>query len=170
MQGPQTTIIQDEPPVRVDQQSSAISLQVLRSALLQAAWHAIIVVVAYRSAVMVESRRGSGQEAIDALASSHADGLATDADSLSGLWSTVLGLERLDAAAPLGWAIQEIIEWVDAWYRYHELGEDDQRAPLSWSPADLGNTPLCLEEIVEQRLRLLEIELEDYDVDVIDSQ
>jgi hypothetical protein len=118
---------------------------------------------------MVESRRGSGQEVIDALASAHADELATDTENISGLWSTALGLEHLDAAAPLGWAIQEIIEWVDAWYRFHELGEDDQRAPLSWSPADLGKTPLCLEEIVEQRLRVLEVELDDYDVDVIDS-
>jgi hypothetical protein len=170
MQRPQTTIVQGERPVRVGQQPNAIPLEALRAALFQAAWHATIAAVAYRGAVLVESRRGSGQKVIDALASSHAHELATDTDIISGLWCAVLGLEYLDAAAPLGWAIQEIIEWVDAWYRYHELGEDDQRVPLSWSPADLGKAPLRLEEIVEQRLRLLTVELDDYDVDVIDSQ
>lgn len=168
MQKLQTSIAQSEHPVLVGQQSNAIPLEVLRAALFQAAWHATIAAVAYRIAVTVESRRGSAREAINTIASAHADELATDADAISGLWSTVLGLE--DAAAPLGWAIQEVIEWVDASYRYHEMGEEDQRVPLSWSPVGLSTAPLRLDGVVEQRLRLLRVELDDYGVNVIDRQ
>lgn len=139
-----------------------IAVRHLREALRAAAGHAAVATIGYAIAVRHEQDRGASPEEIRALGDLHADTLAQEMESLADRCCTALGAGSTEAIAPLSWAIQEIVEWIDTSARYHGLGEDRLRLPLTWAPTGAGDKPLSLTAVVDQRLTLLQRELEDF--------
>lgn len=140
-----------------------IPIHVLRSALHQAAEHGAVAAVAYGFAILIEHHRGASIEVLQRIGASHAEELAAGIEMLIDHWSTALA-DDAESIAPLGWAIQEIIEWIDASYRFHWFGETYDWLLISWSPNGSNHEPLTLNGVVEQRLQLLLAELSDHDV------
>jgi hypothetical protein len=136
----------------------------LRQALSEAAEHAAIATSGYAIAVLIERNRGASQGAIHAIRDLYADELAQETEALADRWCADLGAGQSETVCPVAWAIQEVVEWIDSSARYHGLGEVQQSVPLTWAPEGMGSEPLCLTEVVEQRLRLLKRELLEHGV------
>lgn len=142
----------------------AISALQLRFALDEAAAYATMATAGYVIGVMIEKGLGAPPAMARAFGDLHADTLVRETEDLVERWCEVLGAGSIAAYAPISWAIQEIVEWIDASLRYRELGEDSQRVPITWRPTLAGDDPSDLDAIVDERFELLLRELKDYGV------
>jgi hypothetical protein len=148
--------------------SQTISALHIRPALVEAAVHATIAATGYAIAVVTEKGLGTPPATIRAIGDFHANTLVLETEDLVERWCELLGVESFAAYAPISWAMQEIVEWVDTSFRHRELGEELQRAPLTWRPTWVGEGPHDLAAIVDERLELLLLELQDYGVSITD--
>lgn len=68
--------------------------------------------------------------------------------------------DAVEARAPIAWAVQEIVEWVEHLVRLEARGDDDCRVPLTWLPR--ATHPLVIRDVsavAQERADLLREEL-----------